>query len=128
MRLGLTGRILVGGVLLAVIFVVQFVLVVRSFQSIRQHSREQQRSEQSVVAAIRLEKVVVDLETGARGYVLTGDKRFLEPYEAGRRSLSGESKRLIALAPGPWSARIDRLSRSYLVDYATPLVRRAARS
>jgi signal transduction histidine kinase len=128
MRLGLSGRIVVGGVLLAAFFAIQFVLVVRSFQSIRNDTREQQRAQQSVVAATRLEKLVLDLETGARGYVLTGDRHFLEPYEAARRSLPGEAGHLVALAPGPWSQKIGRLARSYLVDYVTPLVQLAGRS
>jgi signal transduction histidine kinase len=128
MRLGLTGRILIGGGVIAVIFAVQFVLVTRSFDSIRQHTREQQRAQHAVVSAVRLEKLVVDLETGARGYVITHDERFLEPYRAAQRSLPGEGARLKALSPGPWSAKLDRLWRSYLNDYARPLVRLTARS
>ena len=33
-----------------------------------------------------LENALVDQETGVRGYLLTGEQRFLEPYRAGRRS------------------------------------------
>jgi signal transduction histidine kinase len=125
MRLGLTGRILIGGAFLALFFAVQFVLVIQSFGSIRHNTREQQRAQQAVVSAIRLEKLVLDLETGTRGYVITADSQFLEPYHAARRSLPQESARLTALAPGPWSAEVDRLWRSYLADYAIPLIRQA---
>ena len=125
MRLGLTGRILIGGGLLAVLFAVQFVLVIQSFGSIRHDTREQQRAQKAVVAAIRLEKLMLDLETGVRGYVITADKRFLEPYESARRSLPRQSKQLRSLAPGTWSIELDRLWRSYLVEYAIPLVRLA---
>ncbi|MFL5963001.1 MAG: ATP-binding protein [Gaiellaceae bacterium] len=128
MRLGLTGRILIGGVVLAFIFASQFVLVIRSFGSIRDDTREQQHAQQSVIAALSVEKLVVDLETGTRGYVITRDKEFLDPYVAARRSLPHESRLLMSLAPRPWSAKIDRLWRSYVADYATPLIRLAERA
>lgn len=125
MRLGLTGRIVIGAAILGVIFAVQFVLVLSSFDSIRHDTHEQQHAEQAVVAAVRLEKLVLDLETGARGYAITNDRRFLEPYEAARRALPVQSKELLAFAPGPTSAAVDRAWRSYLRDYAMPLVRMA---
>lgn len=36
--------------------------------------------------AHKLERVIIDMETGVRGYVLTEDRVFLEPYEAGLES------------------------------------------
>jgi two-component system sensor histidine kinase/response regulator len=128
MRLGLTGRILIGGGLLAAVFAGQFVIVIQSFGSIRHDTREQQRSQQSVVAATRLEKLVLDLETGTRGYVITRDKEFLAPYDAARRELPSQSRALMSLAPGSWSAQVDRLWRSYLSVYAIPLIRQAAQA
>ena len=122
MRFGLTERILIGGGLIAVFFAVQFVLSIQSFHGIRHDTREQQHAQQAVVAAIRLEKLVVDLETGTRGYVITADRQFLEPYLAAERSLPQESARLMALAPGPLSAELDRLWRSYLTNYSKPLI------
>ncbi|HEX4679707.1 MAG TPA: ATP-binding protein [Gaiellaceae bacterium] len=128
MRVGLTGRIIAGGLLLGFVFALQFVLSIQSFRSIRHDTREQQHAQQAVVSAIRLEKLVLDLETGARGYVITADKRFLEPYVAAQRALPGESARLMALAPGPWSAELDRLWRSYVTNYSAPLVRLTERA
>jgi signal transduction histidine kinase len=126
MRFGLTERILIGGGLLAAVFAAQFVIVIQSFHSIRGNSREEQRADQSVIAAIRMEKLVLDLETGTRGYVITADSQFLQPYNAARRALPVESARLMALAPGPLSTELDRLWRSYLTGYAMPLIRQAA--
>jgi signal transduction histidine kinase len=119
---------MIGGILLGLVFALQFVLSIQSFRSIRSDTREQQHAQQAVVAAIRLEKLVLDLETGARGYVITADKRFLAPYEAAQRALPNESARLMALAPGPWSAELDRLWRSYVTGYAKPLVRLTERA
>src|SRR5258705_6353520 len=128
MRLGLTGRILIGGAVLAVVFGGQFLIVLQSFGSIRKDTREQQRAQQSVVAAIRVEKLVLDLETSTRGYVITRDKEFLTPYDAARRSLPSQSRALMSLAPGPWSTEVDRLWRSYLSEYAIPLIRQTEES
>jgi two-component system sensor histidine kinase/response regulator len=126
MRIGLTGRILIGGAFLAFFFAIQFVLVIQSYRGIRHDTREQQRAQQAVVSAVRLEKLVLDLETGTRGYLITADRQFLQPYDAARRALPGESARLMTLAPGPWSAELNQLWRSYLTAYAMPLIRKAA--
>jgi two-component system sensor histidine kinase/response regulator len=128
MRLGLTGRILIGGGLLAVVFAAQFLIVIQSFGSIRDDTRAQQRAEQAVISATRLEKLVLDLETGTRGYVITRNKEFLAPYDAARRLLPSQSRMLLSVAPGPWAAKVDRLWRSYLAEYAIPLVRKAGQS
>jgi two-component system, sensor histidine kinase and response regulator len=128
MRLGLTGRILIGGGILAVVFAAQFVIVLQSFRSIRHDTREESRAEKAMVSAVRLEKLVVDLETGTRGYVITRDRQFLQPYEAARRALPAESVRLRSLAPGSFSAGLERQWRAYVTDYAMPLIRQAAQS
>jgi signal transduction histidine kinase len=45
--------------------------------------------EPTLRAALTLESALVDEETGVRGYALTGQQRFLEPYRAG---LEGEAR------------------------------------
>jgi signal transduction histidine kinase len=42
----------------------------------------------------RLEKLTVDLETGLRGFLLTGDDAFLEPFRAGRGPTISEAREL----------------------------------
>ncbi len=128
MRLGLTARILIGGGIVAAVFLVQFVLTTGSFRSIRHNTREEQRAEASVVAAIRFENSILALQNGLRGYVLTSDKRFLEPYLGARQKLPSQSKALMELAPGAFTAGLDREWRSYVHDWAAPLIAVAARS
>ena len=57
-----------------------------------------------------VQKLTLDLETGVRGYLLTGDRGFLAPYDEGRKQLP---PRLAALAKIPndatQRARIARL-------------------
>jgi signal transduction histidine kinase len=128
MRIGLTARILIGGGIVAVFLLVQVVLTVVSFESIRHDTRDEQRETASVVAAIGVENSILDLETGLRGYVLTSNPQFLQPYRQARLVLPGESKTLMQLAPGSWSTALDRQWRSYISDYAVPLIKLASRS
>src|SRR5579884_3635229 len=43
-------------------------------------------------------KLVDDEETGLRGYLLTGERSFLQPYQAAAHTLPGLRKRDVALA------------------------------
>ncbi len=128
MRLGLTGQILIAGGLLAAVFVIQFVITTGAFTSIRHNTREEQRADESVVAAVRLENSIISLQNGLRGYVLTSDERFLAPYLQARRALPAQSKLLLTLAPGPRSKELDRDWRSYVDDWAMPLIALTRRS
>jgi diguanylate cyclase (GGDEF)-like protein len=43
---------------------------------------------------------MLDQETGVRGYILTGDRRFLQPYRTGRTRLGGVERTLLSEAAG----------------------------
>jgi diguanylate cyclase (GGDEF)-like protein len=43
---------------------------------------------------------MLDQETGLRGYVLTADRRFLEPYRAGRADVAAAERSILAEAAG----------------------------
>ena len=125
MRLGLTARILIAGGVVVLFLVIEFVLVLNSFRSVRHFTRSEQTAEQTVVAGVRAEKLVLDLETGSRGYVITHDKRFLEPWRAAQSKLPVQSRLLMQLAPGAWTDEFDREWRDYLRDWSLPIVRLA---
>src|SRR5690348_11193389 len=122
MRLGLGARILIAGGIVVLFLVVEFVLVLRQFQHVRTLTRSEQRAEQSVVAASRVEKLVLDLETGTRGYLITGDRRFLTPYTAAKASLPAEVRVFQALAPGQLSDELAVRSRDYVRDWSDPVL------
>ena len=77
---------------------------------------------------MRVENLILDLETGTRGYVLTADPRFLEPYLQARQALPARSKELMRLAPGRMSTEVDHDWRAYVADYAAPAIKLATRS
>ena len=58
-------------------------------------------------ARSQLERLVVDLETGVRGYMLTDDTRFLEPYQRGRSSIDVSVAELERLSPPELRAAVD---------------------
>jgi signal transduction histidine kinase len=78
-------RLLLGavGVLLAATLVTQVLLQTRQ-RDLRNDLLD--RIEPARVTVADLRSAVLDQESGVRGYVLTGDPRFLEPYERGRRA------------------------------------------
>ncbi|MCU1677729.1 MAG: Histidine kinase [Frankiales bacterium] len=93
----------------------------RAATDLRRDTREE------LVAAEALERLVIDLETGLRGFVITHEERFLEPYKAARAALpetAGELERLASDEPVETS-RVRRITdevASYLRQYAVPLV------
>ncbi len=47
-----------------------------------------------VVTAERVLSILKDVETGERGYVITGHEDYLEPYESGRRQIGAQLRHL----------------------------------
>ncbi|MYW02466.1 CHASE3 domain-containing protein, partial [Streptomyces sp. SID3343] len=65
------------------------------------------RSSPALIAAARLETSLTDQETGIRGYGLTGDPQFLEPYTAGLVGQRDQVARLTVLLRGDGAALAD---------------------
>ena len=59
-----------------------------------QQARLTQRSDQVLAHAARLRELLVDRETGLRGYLLSGDRSFLGPLERADGKLAGTIRRL----------------------------------
>jgi signal transduction histidine kinase len=80
--------------------------------------------------AYRLQGALVDQETGVRGYGITGDPRFLQPYTSGRSTeqaaaaeLRTELGRKQPLAGD--LGRVERAAAGWRASYALPLISRA---
>jgi signal transduction histidine kinase len=85
-----------------------------------------QRAEQAVAASSHLERLVVDMESGVRGYLLTGADRFLDPY---RKALVLYPAAAGTLAQNATTARTQRIAAdiqahidSYVNGYLQPLL------
>ena len=73
--------------LIAIAMAGMFATVVVTVRSLDATSRAQRSTSQMTADALGLERLMVDLETGVRGYMLTDDARFLEPYRTARTQL-----------------------------------------
>ena len=103
MRGGLTRRMVVASGLLALIIAAAFAVLLSSVSELRTLERRARESEEVLVVANRLERLVVDLETGQRGFVITGQDRFLQPWREAQVALPAQAsnlEQLVADNPG----------------------------
>ena len=127
MRRGLTRRTMIASCLLAVTIGATFAVLLSSVADLRGMEHRAQQSEDVLVATNRLERLVVDLETGQRGFLLTGSDQYLQPWLAARTAFPQQATTLEHLVAGnaEQHARAERLTQagtSYLKDYSEPLI------
>ena len=86
-----------------------------------------QVSDQGIAAATRAEKLIVDEESGLRGYQLTGDRQFLQPYHDAAAPLAETltllRRTLIAQNESP--RRVDAITeaeKSWRISFAEPMI------
>jgi signal transduction histidine kinase len=127
MRRGLTVRMVVAGTLLAVVVGTTFAFLLLAIAQLRDSAQLSRSASDELIAADAMEKVIIDLETGLRGYIITGEDRFLQPWSDARAAFPAQASTLERLA----SDTPDDLRRvrtivqgvtSYIQDYGTPLL------
>jgi signal transduction histidine kinase len=131
-RGGLAGRMVVASGLLALVIGAAFAVLLSSVADLRAAERRARESESVLVVANRLERLVVDLETGQRGFIITGQEGFLQPWRDAQAAIPGQAATLERLVDGnpEQQARAQRIAQattSYLHDYSIPLVETARR-
>ena len=131
-RLTIGRAVLAANAGLAAVIALEFVLLVVAIGAQRSAARQARDTAGVLATASNLEKTVLDLETGERGYVITQREEFLEPWTAARRDyprLAEELERDVADQPAQLArARaIASAIRRYERTWAVPLVA-AARS
>jgi signal transduction histidine kinase len=131
-RRGLTSRAIAASLALALLVGVAFGVLVDAVDEERDSAAAATRSQQVIAAANRLERLVLDLETGQRGFLIVGEERFLEPWSAARRTYRQATAALVAAAGGVdgQGARARRIAASvdaYVRQYSVPLVEAARR-
>jgi signal transduction histidine kinase len=127
----LTRRVALASSALVVLIAGAFVVLLLALDSMRDSGAVARHSRTELGAANGLEKLAIDVEDGHRGFVITRQDRFLEPWRAAKRHIPGSGRRLIALADDPRqrrrAAEIVRAVKSYLQSYSLPLVAAARR-
>jgi signal transduction histidine kinase/CHASE3 domain sensor protein len=113
--------------LLATIVGGAFAVVLLAITELRGTTDLRRETRDELVAVDALEKHVIDLETGLRGFIITRDESFLEPTNEARAALPASARALERLAAdNPVQlARVRRIVRAmnaYIRQYALPLV------
>ncbi len=128
----LRARIVLVAVALAVIVALVFALLVLSIRSQRAAGRAAERSATVAAEANRLERLLLDLETGQRAYAITGQDRFLEPWRQALGAYPPAVRQLRASVVDPdQQDRVDRIGAaidSYVRDWSKAVVAAARRS
>jgi signal transduction histidine kinase len=83
----LSTRVVVGSALLSLFVATAFAVLVYAISTLDDATKRERHATAVTAATLRLEKLVLDLQTGVRGYVLTGKSNALEPYRAARAAL-----------------------------------------
>jgi signal transduction histidine kinase/CHASE3 domain sensor protein len=130
-RAGLTFRVLVASVVLAVIVGGTFAVLLDAISADRQAAGLALQSQMVLTSANRLQRLVIDLETGARGYLLTGEESSLQPWTAARQAVPQETANLQHLTTDPGqhqrAVQITQAIDSYIDGYSVPLISAARR-
>jgi signal transduction histidine kinase len=108
---------------LAIVFAVLFLAVV----SLRHRSVEARNSQQVIATANRLQTLVIDLETGVRGFVITKDQKDLAPWRSAQLRYPGAIQKLLRLSEEnrlqhSRALAIKAAIQTYLTTYSRPLV------
>jgi len=106
-------RVIGSGFLVMILFVI--ITSVLAYQSISQYILVNQRVSHTlqVIGTLQdLLSTIVDAESGQRGYILTGQLEFLEPYQQGNQTIDElfEQLRTLTLDNSSQLARIDTLA------------------
>ena len=126
--MSLARRLLVGSVILAALVAVAFAALIFAMSTLRDASEREARSKDVTEATLQLRQLVVDLETGLRGFSLTGRPRFLEPYNTAKKELPERLRVFVERASSEPEQRrranqIVELIGLYDRDYAGPVIR-----
>ncbi|MDP9219958.1 MAG: CHASE3 domain-containing protein [Actinomycetota bacterium] len=133
MKRGLTVRMVVADALLVAVVGTTFAFLLLAIAQLRESAQLTRHASEELLAADAIEKVVIDLETGVRGYVITREESFLQPWNDARAAFPAQARtfeRLAAENPNELRHARQVVSEieSYIHDYATPLVAAAGRS
>ena len=123
----LTAQVTLAAVIVAAVVATAFVVAIVAIGSLRRTNASESQAKDVVAAALQAQTLVVDQETGVRGFVLTGKEQFLEPWRSASRAWPSAIARLRSLVRGDPSEeaelqRVVGLQRSYARDYAEPII------
>jgi signal transduction histidine kinase len=120
-------RIILASAVLAAIVATVFLVLLLAMSTLRDATSREARAKDVTAATLSLEKLVVDLETGLRGYVLTGQRRFLQPWLQAREELPERARELERLAQADPEQQRRAMAiianiNAYITDHGEPIL------
>ncbi len=124
---GLVARIAFSAIAVAIGLAIVFAVLFLAILSLRQRSLDAGRSEQVIATANRLQTYVIDLETGARGFAITRNERYLDPWRSAQARYPGAIATLLKLTNDTRVQHRRALTlkteiEAYFSNYSAPLV------
>ncbi len=123
---GLTGRMIAAGLILVLLTGGSFVILDIAIGELGLADDQVDASVAQLRAADEAQRLVIDMESSLRGFVITGDERFLSPWDAGRQELA---QRMTALADSSGdpaqragARAIADAAGAYVDQYGMPLI------
>jgi signal transduction histidine kinase len=129
----LTRRLAGVSALLSIVIGAGFFLLALAIDALRDSENRANHALEVLVAANRLERLVIDVETAQRGFIITGERSFLQPWREARAAYADQAATLEHLAQAGNSGQdaraheITRAGDSYIKNYSEPLVAQAQR-
>ncbi len=117
-RKGITARVLVVSVVITLILGAAFALLIFAVRQQRDAGQLALRSQEAITAGTELQRSVISLENGLRGYVASGKERSLESWNQALREYPAEAEELSGLVSDePAQQELVRQIRSDIDDY-----------
>jgi signal transduction histidine kinase len=126
-RWSLVTQITAAAVVVAAVVAVAFVVAIGTTLDLRRSTTRETHSKDVVAATLTAQTLVVDLETGVRGYVIARKVQFLQPWRTASEqwpATIGHLGRLVK-ADKFETQRVQTVAslvRSYQTDYAQPVI------
>jgi len=123
----LSARLIAGSAVLALLVAAAFGILVYAVTTLDDATKRERHAKAVSAETLQLEKLVLDLDTGLRGFVLSGKQDLLRPWTNAHAALPGKLRSFQRLVST--SARERRRAASlvtainqYVEDYAEPVV------
>jgi signal transduction histidine kinase len=126
-RSGLVTRIALSAVTVGLGLALVFAVLFLAITGLRHRSLEARHSQQVIATANELQTLVIDLETGVRGFAITGDRTYLRPWTRAQQRYPTEFRKLLALTRDNRqqyrrALTIQTAVNGYFENYSKPLV------
>lgn len=112
-----------GIVLLLIVLTINGYVTFLSFERVNRNNASVEHSQQVLLETERLKLLLVDAETGQRGYLYTGDEHYLEPYNKAARDVDLQLDRVAALIA---DIALERTQMQQLRDLSHALLKQLA--